>query len=405
MKYFALPFCLLMLLLSACEREDRFGSGLPVIFQIDQLLLRGGDTITITGNNFSENAANNRVTFNGIQALIVSSSFRDLVVVVPERAGAGRLVVSTRAGRSNEFPYRYTYQVMGVNTLNLNVEFTTFRKMKIINNQIFLISNFESSPSLPSTPSFTKIYRFRLDGSAVQEGLTPLIINNFNVGAIAGDAQGNFVVSARDANTPPSFSSEAFLYRLNLTNATLELFSEEIGTVLSSDFGFDALPFRAFSDITFDREGLLYYTNIIPDIFGEGFEYRLATFSPEAGERIIGLSPVRDVVGNLSVTSTKEVLLGYSFGNIFSVNQQGQSRLVFNGQNILGEGTFSSAFRESTNEFFAAANNNLFVIDRATSRLENLAVLPQTITDLALSEDGRLFALTSSSTVIEVSYK
>ena len=381
MKPFSLSLCLLILLLSACEREDRFGSALPVIFQIDQLQLRGGDTITITGNNFSENAANNRVTFNGTQALIVSSSFRDLVVIVPERAGAGQLVVTTRAGRSNEFPYRYTYQVTGVNTLDLNVEFTNFRKMKIINNQIFLISTFNDP--FPD-PSFTKIYRFRLDGSAVPEGLNPLQINNFNVGAIAADAQGNVVVS------------EARLYSLNLLQGTLSPLPNTskvlaVGGEYDPDFG-------PFSDITFDRDGFLYYITV------NGFESDLATFSTQAGESVI--TPILgEVVANFNITSTKEVLLGYQFGLIASVSQQGQFRLVFGGEGVLGGDAFSSIFRESTNEFFIAVDEKLFVLDRTTGRLENLAVLPQDIISLALSEDGRLFALTEFSEVQEVIFK
>jgi len=382
MKYFALPFCLLMLLLSACEREDRFGSGLPVIFQIDQLLLRGGDTITITGDNFSENAANNRVTFNGIQALIVSSSFRDLVVVVPERAGAGRLVVSTRAGRSNEFPYRYKYQVSGFSPLELGIggETDLFR-LKIYNERLFITGyDFAQNTS--------KIYRFTLEGALAQEQSNPFQASNYTIEAFASDRQGNLVVSAFD-NT--AFFSG--LYQVDFAQNTLNRIgaSEDLRVISSN------------SDIAFDNEGFLYY---IRDL--SNFDAAFIARSPQGMERVITSLNSSASMGTLEVASTKEMLFSFFFGGIFSINQQGQFALLVDADALGGNGSEATAyfaFREPTNEIFIALENRIFIFNKLTRSIENMIVLSGAIRSIALSEDGRLFALTNFSTVIEISYK
>ncbi len=65
-----------------------------------------GDTVTITGKNFSTTAANNTVTFNGTVAGVTSATATQLVVTVPEGATTGKITVTARgltASSSSDF--------------------------------------------------------------------------------------------------------------------------------------------------------------------------------------------------------------------------------------------------------------------------------------------------------------
>src|SRR5437764_15423174 len=48
---------------------------------------------TITGSNFSTNATENIVTYNGIQATVLSATTTQIVVIVPEDAGTGYVTI------------------------------------------------------------------------------------------------------------------------------------------------------------------------------------------------------------------------------------------------------------------------------------------------------------------------
>jgi hypothetical protein len=67
----------------------------PVIYGFTPAGTWVGNTVTLTGVNFSSTPANNTVRFNGIVASIVSATNNNLVVIVPSGATNGYITVTT----------------------------------------------------------------------------------------------------------------------------------------------------------------------------------------------------------------------------------------------------------------------------------------------------------------------
>ncbi len=85
-----LSFVLLLLALSSCKKENNNAVNDPkpkdTTLQVSSLsgtTLHYGDTLTITGNNFSATPLNNTVTINGIAATLQSATATSLKVIVP----------------------------------------------------------------------------------------------------------------------------------------------------------------------------------------------------------------------------------------------------------------------------------------------------------------------------------
>ncbi|MEM9361454.1 MAG: IPT/TIG domain-containing protein [Bacteroidota bacterium] len=83
--------------IAACEEEDfrilPDEETLQTIISIEPVMADIGTTVTITGTNFSPVPANNKVSFNGTGANVVSASETTLVTVVPEGATTGPVSV------------------------------------------------------------------------------------------------------------------------------------------------------------------------------------------------------------------------------------------------------------------------------------------------------------------------
>ena len=60
-----------------------------------------GDSVTITGTNFSSTLASNTVKFNGVTATLNSGTTTQLVAVVPSGSTTGKLSITTSAGTVN----------------------------------------------------------------------------------------------------------------------------------------------------------------------------------------------------------------------------------------------------------------------------------------------------------------
>jgi sugar lactone lactonase YvrE len=74
-----------------------------------------GTSVTITGSGFSENASDNKITFNGKDAIVKSASGTQLVTEVPVGAGSG--VVAVKVGDKNVSGPNFKYVTIKVNTL------------------------------------------------------------------------------------------------------------------------------------------------------------------------------------------------------------------------------------------------------------------------------------------------
>lgn len=70
------------------------GSSAPTITGISPAGANVGDTVTITGTGFSTTAGDNTVNFNGITAIITSSTSTQIIVTVPAGATSGNITVT-----------------------------------------------------------------------------------------------------------------------------------------------------------------------------------------------------------------------------------------------------------------------------------------------------------------------
>lgn len=72
-----------------------------------------GTEVTLTGTGFSTTPTNNKVTFNGKEAIVKSATATSLVVEVPTRAGTGKVsvVLGSQHVDGPEFQYEFTYTV------------------------------------------------------------------------------------------------------------------------------------------------------------------------------------------------------------------------------------------------------------------------------------------------------
>ena len=69
---------------------------------------KGGETITINGSGFSATPSKNKVTINGLTALVETASNRMLHIKVPFKAGPGPLIV-TVGNKSDTIDFRYNW--------------------------------------------------------------------------------------------------------------------------------------------------------------------------------------------------------------------------------------------------------------------------------------------------------
>jgi len=81
----------------------------PVITQMDPELAPANAEVTIIGENFRTSVKDNKVTFNGIEAEIVSSTGNKLKVIVPATASTGDVVVT--ANNLSSEPYKFTVAI------------------------------------------------------------------------------------------------------------------------------------------------------------------------------------------------------------------------------------------------------------------------------------------------------
>ena len=86
-------FISIITILSSCKNDDPTPDTTPVIESFSPEHGTPGTTVTITGKNFSENSADYRITFDGIQAEIVNVSTTQITVIVPQGASTGKITL------------------------------------------------------------------------------------------------------------------------------------------------------------------------------------------------------------------------------------------------------------------------------------------------------------------------
>ncbi len=99
-KRVAVAFSMLFIALSmeSCEEEDfrviPEAEKEQTIISIEPALADIGTTVTITGTNFNGVPVNNRVTFGGVLAQVLTATENELTVVVPEGATTGPISIA-----------------------------------------------------------------------------------------------------------------------------------------------------------------------------------------------------------------------------------------------------------------------------------------------------------------------
>lgn len=99
-----------------CNKKSESDSTPPVQLTITSVFpatAKGGETITIKGQNLLIDGQINKVLVNTSEASIISSSNDSIKVVVPQRAGSGSIsvVTNTKTYTGSSFTYQYIVQV------------------------------------------------------------------------------------------------------------------------------------------------------------------------------------------------------------------------------------------------------------------------------------------------------
>lgn len=83
------------------------------IYSVSPLFGKSGSEVLLTGTNFSQNPAGNKVTFNGVSAQVMDASSSVMTVIVPERARSGQVevVVNGSSTTGPAFTYIPTIEV------------------------------------------------------------------------------------------------------------------------------------------------------------------------------------------------------------------------------------------------------------------------------------------------------
>lgn len=114
-------------------------SALPTITSFTSTSGPVGTTVIITGTNFSTTPATNTVTFNGVPAVVISSTTTTLTVLVPTGATSGKISVSV-GGNSATSTDDFT-----VTTANLEIEiYNAISPNNDGKNEFFNIQNIDA---------------------------------------------------------------------------------------------------------------------------------------------------------------------------------------------------------------------------------------------------------------------
>jgi len=98
-----IPVLMLFLSLIAFVVNTRIAEGKPVIEEISPQIVKRGDMLTISGENFGNRKESSRIFLSSLDLLsrhIESWSDKEIVISLPEKANSGLLVIQTERGKS-----------------------------------------------------------------------------------------------------------------------------------------------------------------------------------------------------------------------------------------------------------------------------------------------------------------
>ncbi|MEX6688603.1 IPT/TIG domain-containing protein [Danxiaibacter flavus] len=118
LNYYILSCAVLILLFTACKKEDKgYAHNPSAAITISKFLPeqgQEGNELLITGSNFSSDTGQVKVSINGIQARVIASNEKQIMALVPAKTGDGPVVVTIgeQSGSSeHNFNYLFSYEV------------------------------------------------------------------------------------------------------------------------------------------------------------------------------------------------------------------------------------------------------------------------------------------------------
>jgi len=120
-RFLLFNFLCLTMLIQSCKKDQPPIGAPPGDLHIDSFApetAAKGSVLVIIGTNFSPNASENIVRFNGVAAMVTAVTATTLTVRVPTGAGTGKITVGTggkRISSAKDFTYIYTVSTLAGN--------------------------------------------------------------------------------------------------------------------------------------------------------------------------------------------------------------------------------------------------------------------------------------------------
>jgi len=120
-RFLLFNFLCLTMLIQSCKKDQPPIGAPPGDLHIDSFApetAAKGSVLVIIGTNFSPNASENIVRFNGVAAMVTAVTATTLTVRVPTGAGTGKITVETggkRISSAKDFTYIYTVSTLAGN--------------------------------------------------------------------------------------------------------------------------------------------------------------------------------------------------------------------------------------------------------------------------------------------------
>ncbi|MBN9381026.1 MAG: IPT/TIG domain-containing protein [Chitinophagaceae bacterium] len=99
---------LVTILQISCKKKDAVAPPVVSITSVSETLLNIGDTLRITGANFSTTPGQNLVSVASVSFPVVRASANELWVVVPKGAQTGKLSIGYKGGQATQFDQQLT---------------------------------------------------------------------------------------------------------------------------------------------------------------------------------------------------------------------------------------------------------------------------------------------------------
>ncbi len=325
--------------------------------------------VKITGTDFAPEAAANQVKFNGVGAIVISSNTFDLVVLVPENAGTGKVTVTTAGGTAEgpEFRYLNPFTIESVEPL-----------LGATGTEVTITGqNFDPLPG-------GTVVRFNGTVANIKSLTATKVVAIVPVGAGSGKIT---VRTAAGLVTGPNFD---YIY-----SATVTTFAGDGTAGFGNGSALEA-RFNLPTGLVFDASDNLYVcdrdNNLIRKIAADGNVSTLAG-SGVAGSidgNGIGAALFRPnqifltAEGNLLVTEAGS-------GNIRKITPSADvTTLAGTGSNGYADGTGTTAIFNTPAGMAANALGNIFVCDAGNYRIRQISPENE-VTTLAGSGNALLF--------------